>query len=369
MGKTPEVGSSRGSKSGGWRDMEMKRILCTAARWGGALLGKAKQAMLRVKLPGFPLSVIIAFCLLALAGGWVGGMWAPRPSPQQGISPVSRGIPPDRPGQEEGSSNGTAYLGLRGRAFHQGELRGVKVLDVFPDSPAARAGLRSDRGLAPDYVRKAGGGTGHIIVGANGRAIRSEEDLAQLLALSAPGSVVKFLVTSADGNYYEVVPVTLGSTAETSPPVEASAGQKTLWPSRPEEPPERQIVAEIFREVNRAREKKGLHPLKENPQLQRVARRHSEDMATRHFTGHLNPDGQDVVDRLRAEGIEEFIAVGENIFTGKGVADPAPVAVREWLKSPGHRKNLLNPRYTEGGIGIAEGETDAIYITQVFLER
>jgi len=333
------------------------------------VLKKAHQGMPRVKLPGFPLSAIIAFCLLALAGGWVGGMWAPRPSPQQGISPIAREIPPDPPGQEEPSAGGNAYLGVRGRTFRQGEVRGVKVLEVFPDSPAARAGLRSDRALAPNYVRKAGGGTGHIIVGANGRAIRSEEDLAQLLAFSAPGSVVRLLVTSADGNSYEVVPVTLGSSADTSPPVEASPGQTALWRPPAEEPPERRIVTEIFRGVNRAREKNGLQPLKENPQLQRVARRHSEDMATRHFAGHRNPDGWDVVDRLRAEGIDEFIAVGENIFTGKAVGDPAPVAVREWLKSAGHRKNLLNPRYTEGGIGIAGGGTDTIYITQVFLER
>ncbi|MBI3301545.1 MAG: CAP domain-containing protein [Deltaproteobacteria bacterium] len=44
-------------------------------------------------------------------------------------------------------------------------------------------------------------------------------------------------------------------------------------------------------------------------------------------------------------------------------------AVREWLKNPSHRRNLLNPRYTEGGVGIGQGENGEIYVTQVYLER
>jgi len=92
-------------------------------------------------------------------------------------------------------------------------------------------------------------------------------------------------------------------------------------------------------------------------------------MAARHFFAHVNPDGRHVVDRLRAEGIEDFTAAGENIFTGEQGADLVRVAVQEWRDSAGHRKNLLNPRYTEGGVGVAWGDKDTVYVTQVFLER
>jgi uncharacterized protein YkwD len=92
-------------------------------------------------------------------------------------------------------------------------------------------------------------------------------------------------------------------------------------------------------------------------------------MAARRFFGHLNPDGQDVVDRLRAQGVKDFTAAGENIFNAKQVTNPAQTAVREWLNSPSHRRNLLNPRYTVGGVGIAQGEKGTIYVTQVYLER
>jgi uncharacterized protein YkwD len=205
-------------------------------------------------------------------------------------------------------------------------------------------------------------------VGANGQAIRSEADLSRLLALGSPGGVMKFLVTSADGNFYEVVPVTLESAPEASPGVEVSAAGK-MNGSVQGKAPGQEIEAEVFLAVNKIRGEKGLPLLQENPQLQQVARRHSDDMAARRFFGHLNPDGQDVVDRLRKQGVEDFAAVGENIFTGKQVSDLTQVTVTEWLKNPNHRKNMLNPRYAAGGVGIARGEQGTVYLTQVYLER
>ncbi|HEV8712808.1 MAG TPA: CAP domain-containing protein [Candidatus Binatia bacterium] len=373
-----------------------------------SLPDRTKQIRQWVKLFLPRLPAILAPVLLALGAGWVGGMWALRSSlpgevpavsqeaakplspaenapasptssevakpgaPQEAVSPRAQ---ESAAGQEEGRSARKVYLGIRGKTFRQGEVRGVKITTVFPGSPAAKAGLRSDRDPAPAYVRRLSGSTGHIIVGANGKAVRSEEDMSRLLALSSSGSVVQFLVTSVDGSSYEMIPVTLEATLETrdaskpSPRTEASAEERVRNPSPPGETSAREIEEEVFRSVNQERAEKGLPPLQENPQLQQIARRHSEDMAARHFFGHLNPDGQDVVDRLRAQGVKDFTAAGENIFNGKKVADPAQATVREWLDSPGHRRNLLNPRYTAGGVGISQDEKDAIYVTQVYMER
>ncbi|MBI4639947.1 MAG: PDZ domain-containing protein [Candidatus Tectomicrobia bacterium] len=378
--KLLEVAKKRASRI---RAVEMESVLAPVERMWNALVDRAEALMQKVQLPVFHLPAVIAFALLTFGAGWVAGLWAARPSPTKETSPLLKNLPPNYdslppgnsiPTQQQGESGGRAYLGIRGKAFHQDGRQGVKILEVFQNSPAAKAGLRSDPGP--------GSANGHIIVGAHKRAIRSEADLSQLLALSSPGSLVQFLVTSSDGNSYELIPVILGSIPEVSPvseppaknKIQSLSAQDQNLPLRGERSLKgerwvRGIEEEIFRAVNRAREEEGLPSLKENPHLQRVARRHSEDMATRHFFDHFNSEGWDVVDRLRAENIKGFTAAGENIFSGKSVVDPAQVAVREWLKSPSHRRNLLNPRYIEGGTGIAWGDQNTIYITQVYLER
>jgi uncharacterized protein YkwD len=37
-----------------------------------------------------------------------------------------------------------------------------------------------------------------------------------------------------------------------------------------------------------------------------------------------------------------------------------------WWYSPGHRENLLNPDYTESGIGVAQAADGAWFVTQIF---
>jgi uncharacterized protein YkwD len=92
-------------------------------------------------------------------------------------------------------------------------------------------------------------------------------------------------------------------------------------------------------------------------------------MAARQFFSHLNLEGQDVVYRLRAGGIDRFIEVGENLLTKKEMAHSPLLTVREWLKNSPDRKNLLHPDYTSTGVGIARSRDETIYITQVYLQR
>jgi PDZ domain len=111
-----------------------------------------------------------------------------------------------------------AYLGVRGKSFQQGEVQGVKVLEVYPNSPAAKAGLRSDRDQYPGQGERPGGSTGHIIVGVNGQSVRSEEDLARVMDFSAPGDVLQLTVTTAAGGPREAILVVLDETPEPSFP-------------------------------------------------------------------------------------------------------------------------------------------------------
>jgi uncharacterized protein YkwD len=312
------------------------------------------------------LPTLIPVGVLIFGAGWVGGMWTGWSSPPEAVAPGPQDPPAAQPAD---ITTKGAYLGIRATTFRRGDIEGVKILEVIPDSPAAQAGLRSDRDPPPPYLRQPGVSTGHIIIKANGRGIRSAEDLQQLLAQSVPRGVVKLLVTPGGGNSYEIIPVTLASIPDAPLLTQSSPAKRSLTGQRQEAQTETRIEEEIFRIVNRTRHSKGLSPLHESPRLRSLARRHSQDMATRDFFAHIDPEGHDVLERLRAEGLEDFTAVGENIFTGQKGEVPALLVVQTWLKSPGHRKNLLDPRYTLGGVGVAVGHHDRIYITQVYLER
>lgn len=113
---------------------------------------------------------------------------------------------------------------------------------------------------------------------------------------------------------------------------------------------------EVLLEVNAARSRGAdcggqgfgsTHPLTMNGALRCAARLHSRDMAQRDFFDHTNPDGEDPFTRMERAGYRYF-AAGENIAAGY----PTPKAVVEgWLQSPGHCRNIMNPDFTEIGVG------------------
>jgi S1-C subfamily serine protease len=112
-----------------------------------------------------------------------------------------------------------AYLGVRGKTFEHAGVQGVQILEVFPDSPAAMAGLRSHLDTVQNQGQPSNELAGHLIVGANGHAIRSEEDLARIIARSAPGDVMQVIVTAADGSSREDFLIVLDEAPSVSSPV------------------------------------------------------------------------------------------------------------------------------------------------------
>ena len=104
--------------------------------------------------------------------------------------------------------------------------------------------------------------------------------------------------------------------------------------------------------INAQRAKQGLQPLTENPLLQRAAELHSRDMAKRKFFEHQNPDGVQPDARIVRQGYPPIL-VGENLAWGETVKSSPAVIVGMWMKSPGHRANILEPGYREIGIGLA----------------
>lgn len=120
--------------------------------------------------------------------------------------------------------------------------------------------------------------------------------------------------------------------------------------------------------INAERAAAGLPPLVPSTELSRLARAYSRDMAERRYFSHSDPEGRRVVDRTTTAGIP-WRNVGENIARNRGFKDPANVAVREWMKSDGHRGIILDSRYDETGVGVWVGPDRTVYFTQIFLKR
>jgi len=112
-----------------------------------------------------------------------------------------------------------------------------------------------------------------------------------------------------------------------------------------------------------------LSPLSWDPELCRMARAHSEDMAQRRYFSHETPEGLRANDRARAFGIEQYKLLAENIATNQGFDDPGALAVEQWLRSPGHRANILNPRFEQSAIGVSIGADGTVFLTQEFIAR
>ena len=129
--------------------------------------------------------------------------------------------------------------------------------------------------------------------------------------------------------------------------------------------PARSVEQRIFQAINQVRQENRLQPLKWHAKIAEVARSHSRRMTTKRFFSHEDPQFGGPGNRLSAAGIAWRLC-GENIFEEYGEADPVRAAVRGWMQSSGHRKNILTRGFTHTGIGVAISRDGAYTITQMF---
>ncbi len=110
--------------------------------------------------------------------------------------------------------------------------------------------------------------------------------------------------------------------------------------------------------LNEERTSRGLTALREHPELRSTAQTYARLMVSERFFDHVSPGGSTMLDRIkRGDYLRSGRSwiVGENLAWGSGGAQTPAKIVRAWMKSPGHRKNILNGRFRDIGIGITEG--------------
>ena len=129
----------------------------------------------------------------------------------------------------------------------------------------------------------------------------------------------------------------------------------------------------IFHFTNEVRQKNGFSTLTWENCLRDVSRGHSADMLVRNYFDHNSPEGRTPFDRIRAGCRFPWSMAGENIWMGSGypagdVRQLARIVVDNWMSSPGHRRNLLNPGFTDIGVGVAASGRE-VRVTQAFFGR
>jgi uncharacterized protein YkwD len=108
-----------------------------------------------------------------------------------------------------------------------------------------------------------------------------------------------------------------------------------------------EMERQIFEWTNQERGKVHALPLKWSDRLALAARLHSDEMAKYKDLSHQVQDEAVFTERLAERGAR-FNAAAENV----GYGDEAEDLQSGWMHSPPHRANLLNPVYTEMGVGI-----------------
>lgn len=126
--------------------------------------------------------------------------------------------------------------------------------------------------------------------------------------------------------------------------------------------------------INADRAGNGLAPVRLDSKLTELARAHSQDMADRNYFDHYAPapGPASPMDRyLAALGYRpSFAMVGENIYYRSLTDMPDQTenqAETAFMNSPGHRANILQPRYTKVGVGFYRGDNGQFWVTEMFL--
>lgn len=121
--------------------------------------------------------------------------------------------------------------------------------------------------------------------------------------------------------------------------------------------------ADMVRLVNQEREKVGLSSLTVRPELIPIARSHAMDMWDRKYFAHISPEGEDVGNRLNEQSVSYLLA-GENL----ALAPTLITAHVGLMNSEGHRKNILEPGFTQIGIGVIDNQMYGKMFVQIFTD-
>jgi uncharacterized protein YkwD len=120
---------------------------------------------------------------------------------------------------------------------------------------------------------------------------------------------------------------------------------------------------ELFGYINSERVREKLTPLTWDDDLYKVARLHSEDMASTGEVSHTGSDNTQPVDRIRTGGLYAS-KTAENIARDLNVIS----AHTSLMESYYHRENILDPELTHSAVAIIRSH-QYLYVTELFIRE
>lgn len=125
------------------------------------------------------------------------------------------------------------------------------------------------------------------------------------------------------------------------------------------------MTDELLTLTNQARQDIGVPVVSSNDILAAAARSKAKDMIANGYFAHFGPDGKKPWEWID-QGAYQFLYMGENLAMDFSSAE---VVHQAFMNSASHRKNILNSKYTDIGMGIAMGKIngrDTIVLVQFF---
>ena len=121
-------------------------------------------------------------------------------------------------------------------------------------------------------------------------------------------------------------------------------------------------IQQVVDLTNQERAKAGLKALQIDTKLTQSAQAKSQDMKNKNYFSHTSPTYGSPFDQMKSMGVT-YKSAAENIAQGQRSATEV---VSAWMKSPGHKANIMNGSYTHIGVGLSDS---GYYWTQQFIGK
>jgi uncharacterized protein YkwD len=137
----------------------------------------------------------------------------------------------------------------------------------------------------------------------------------------------------------------------------------------PADGPYAALASQVVDEINRVRAAADVGILAADPRLDQAAVEHARELAGRRVLDHesMRPERRTIMLRVETAGVP-WRTVAENLAQVPGSrGGVARQTARAWLDSPGHRRSMLDARYTHTGVGVAEDAAGYWYVVQLYV--